>query len=134
MNINNSVECNKNNPTNGVFSANSIIRNSDFLIENSYIGDSSISSDIYALIFPLTALANKELISHSIEKCYTDDITSEIQPYINSLIDADFDYDNGLYIKTVGNNKYIFGYKQKAIFWGYVKKELNVNYNPYSCP
>lgn len=124
----NYAKCEKNNPIANVLYASAEALDSSgnlnqgYVVGETIIGDAYLTNDMLDIIFP--SFLNKCQTDYSIDKCYADDITSEIAPYVSNLISDGFKlYSDGFYKKTVGDNVYAFGYKQKTISWNVTKKE-----------
>jgi hypothetical protein len=120
---NNIANCQKYNPVTGVLSALGQIEKYDnkYLIGELIFGDSSLTTDKLTDVFP--TIYNRKT-DYSIDKCYTDDIITEIQTYKESILLQGYIYDdNGFYIKEDNNFVYAWGYTKNSVSWNIVRKD-----------
>jgi hypothetical protein len=121
-NSNSIIECERYNPTiNVLYALGQIGYNNNYIIGETIIGDGGLITDKLTDIFP--TIYNRRT-DYSIDKCYTDDITSEIQAYKDDILLQGYVYNsnNGFYIKYDDDFVYAWGYTQNSVSWNLVRK------------
>ncbi|MDR3178395.1 MAG: hypothetical protein LBT96_05375 [Campylobacteraceae bacterium] len=110
--------CTLNNPSQDITRARGEATNlyvNGYVVGETIAGNANLATNNNVF----TAFPNKRQVDYTIGRCYTGDITNDIIPYRDRIIDNGFTLDpvDGFYKRIEGDLIYVWGYSQTTVGW-----------------